>query len=453
MSETIEKSGEPEVENKVEKDEETVCAATNRPDIAQEILKLRELSLKYPEIGPPLAELAFKTEHQDLGERILSMGLQNETRGVEYHFLSAKLSRRKGEYEKTLETVMEAVGKCTAEPDAKPPDWSSGLLHLIRLGFAVLMFDLKDLNAKPEFMEIVSQALERVEHWFEEDPFFLTLAAQAAWFQNPEKSERMWERSVEVDKEDTSWNSRGTWYKEAEKNVFKAEETYRQGILAFPKSPLLLHNLAQALMERAANDGEKESPEDLYRNAHSFLRTALRESHRPHLRRHIHATMDRLRLLRSSGQRSAPVNKFSVGDIIKGTVRSLKPYGAFIDIGRDLWGLLHKSEMAFEWVEDPAAYLKPGDEIQVQIIEMEERNDGKGFRIGLSRKQVLSPTKTGSREIRKDKDNMTKNTSKSSPGREQKKRTTEREKDKNKPLATLGDLLRAQLAQKENTDG
>lgn len=462
MTETTEKDLDPKRENTVEETNENANEEQKRPDIAQEILKLTELSMKYPEIGPPLAELAFKTDHQHLGDRILRMGLQNETQGVEYHFLSAKLSRRKGEYEKTLETVTEAVRKCTEDPGEEPPEWKSSLLHLIRLGFAVLMFDIRDLNAKPEFTQTIAQAIQRIQQWFGEDPFFLTLAAQAEWFQNPEESEHFWERAVLEDREETSWNSRGTWYKEAEKNLAKAEETYKQGILAFPKSPLLHHNLAQVVMERTESKSLKGSPEDHFRKAHSYLRTALRESHRPQLRRHIHQTMDRLRLLRSSALRSAGAAKPRVGEIVRGTVRSLQPYGAFIDIGGDLSGLLHKSEMAFEWVEDPAAYLKPGDEIQVQIIEMEERDDEKGLRIGLSRKRVLNPTKQKSGEGRNGKtDGKTEaktDISRSSAGQGKSKKSpstpppggsNSKRRENDKPLATLGDLLRAQLQQKE----
>ena len=439
-----------------------------KPDIAQEILKLIELSMNYPEIGPPLAELAFKADFPHLGERILRMGLQSEIHGVEYHFLAAKLSRREGKFNEALARIVDAIEKCTADPDQNPPSWKSSFLHLVRLGFAILMFDIKDLNANPPFTELLPKGLGKVSDWFKNDPFFLTLKAQAEWFSDKEKSERFWDSAVKADKEETSWNSRGTWYKEAERDPAKAESTYRKGIEAFPKSPLLLHNLAQVIMERAWEEMHEKTPEESYREAHGYLRRALRESHRPRMRRHIHSTMDRLKTLRTSQQTSTTPKEPQLGDVIKGRVRSLKPYGAFVDLGRGQSGLLHKSELAHEWVDDPAAYLKPGDEIQVKIIQIEPRDDANGLRIGLSRKQILNPQESLSSprepvEAKQKVPQEEKPRSKSSRNNEAKRepqrkpgRSNRRQKrsdnGKNKPMGTLGEILWAQLSNKEKED-
>jgi hypothetical protein len=47
------------------------------------------------------------------------------------------------------------------------------------------------------------------------------------------------------------WNARGTWYKEAERDLDKAERAYRKGLEKVGGSGLLMHNLAQVLVERA----------------------------------------------------------------------------------------------------------------------------------------------------------------------------------------------------------
>lgn len=435
----------------------------DRPEIGQEILKLIELSMKYPEIGPPVAELAFKAGYSHLGERVLRMGLQEETHGVEYHFLAAKLARRQGQHEEALERVQDAVEKTTANPQEDPPEWRSSLLHLVRLGFSILLFDLKDLEAKPSFTQTLGGALERVSHWYEKDPFYLTLLAQARWFGDKSASQATWEEAVDAGGDDTTWNSRGTWYKEAERDLAKAEEAYTRGLETFPKSPLLLHNLAQVIMDRARDESREASPSESYREAHGHLRQALRESHRPRLRRHIHSTMDRLKVLRSSSTPSAPPKLPGVGDVRRGRVRNLKPYGAFVDIGGGHSGLLHKSELAHEWVDDPAAYLKPGDEIQVKILEVKPRENGKGLRIGLSRKQLLSPAgeagssgKTGGGKPPHAQGNGGDGNRRKEPKRGPKKGRGERRgrgKGEEKPIATLGEILWAQLSKEGGGDG
>ena len=73
-----------------------------------------------------------------------------------------------------------------------------------------------------------------------------------------------------------------------------------------------------------------------------------------------------------------------VGDVVKGVVRSLRPFGAFVDIG-GADGLLHVSEIGWTPVSHPRDVLKVGDEIEVEILRLDpERN-----RIALSRKRLL----------------------------------------------------------------
>ncbi len=72
------------------------------------------------------------------------------------------------------------------------------------------------------------------------------------------------------------------------------------------------------------------------------------------------------------------------GMVIKGTVSSVKPYGAFIDLG-GIQGLLHVSEMSFDKVNDPADLFKEGDEIEVEVMELDRSSE----RIRLGRKKFL----------------------------------------------------------------
>jgi small subunit ribosomal protein S1 len=69
------------------------------------------------------------------------------------------------------------------------------------------------------------------------------------------------------------------------------------------------------------------------------------------------------------------------GAELTGTVKTLTPFGAFIDLG-GVDGLLHVSEMSRRRVTDPKEIVSVGQEIRVKVIKVE--NDGK--RISLSMK-------------------------------------------------------------------
>jgi polyribonucleotide nucleotidyltransferase len=75
-----------------------------------------------------------------------------------------------------------------------------------------------------------------------------------------------------------------------------------------------------------------------------------------------------------------------VGEVYKGTVRSIMPYGAFINIGKGTDGLLHVSEIDWKRVENVEDVLKEGDKIEVKLTEI----DAKSGKLRLSRKALLA---------------------------------------------------------------
>ncbi|MCS7225795.1 MAG: 30S ribosomal protein S1 [Gloeomargarita sp. SKYB31] len=77
------------------------------------------------------------------------------------------------------------------------------------------------------------------------------------------------------------------------------------------------------------------------------------------------------------------MNKLEIGEVVTGTVRGIKPYGAFIDIG-GVSGLLHISEISHEHIETPHNVFSVGDELKVMIIDL----DADRGRISLSTKQL-----------------------------------------------------------------
>lgn len=61
--------------------------------------------------------------------------------------------------------------------------------------------------------------------------------------------------------------------------------------------------------------------------------------------------------------------QLGIGSVVTGTVQSLKPYGAFIDIG-GMNGLLHVSQISHDRVSDIATVLQPGDTLKVHFINL-----------------------------------------------------------------------------------
>ncbi|HEY8145074.1 MAG TPA: hypothetical protein VIG06_20480 [Kofleriaceae bacterium] len=259
--------------------------------------KLVELAAKYPDVGPPLAELAFAIGEPDVGNQLVRLGTDRETPHIEYWFVAANAARREKRYDEVISIITQAVRSVASRGELEE-DEEERLLHLVRMGFATLMFDLQQLTADAEFVQAMAALLPALEPKLGQIPFYRTLMAQTLWFSDREASEREWDRADELGDDEATWNARGTWYHEAEKDLDKAERAYRKGLDKTGQSALLLHNLAQILVEKAKRPAIQPNEAHRYLNqAVEMLRTALRQD-APRLRRHIHSTRDRLEELR-----------------------------------------------------------------------------------------------------------------------------------------------------------
>jgi small subunit ribosomal protein S1 len=76
--------------------------------------------------------------------------------------------------------------------------------------------------------------------------------------------------------------------------------------------------------------------------------------------------------------------KYIPGHIIKGKVAKITNFGAFVELEKDLEGLLHISELADHKVDKPQDVVKVGDEIEVKILKV----DTDARKIGLSLRRV-----------------------------------------------------------------
>ena len=81
-------------------------------------------------------------------------------------------------------------------------------------------------------------------------------------------------------------------------------------------------------------------------------------------------------------ERKAKISNLEIGLVTEGVVESLMPYGAFINLGNGLSGLVHISQISQQRIKHPGAVLKEGQTVKVKVIGIK---DGK---ISLSMKAL-----------------------------------------------------------------
>jgi small subunit ribosomal protein S1 len=78
--------------------------------------------------------------------------------------------------------------------------------------------------------------------------------------------------------------------------------------------------------------------------------------------------------------------KYPAGTVVKGTVTRLTDFGAFVELEPGVEGLVHISELAPQRVRRVADVVKPGQEVQVMVLNVDPHQR----RIALSLKAALS---------------------------------------------------------------
>lgn len=83
--------------------------------------------------------------------------------------------------------------------------------------------------------------------------------------------------------------------------------------------------------------------------------------------------------------RSKMLETLDVGDQLDGIVRSVRDFGAFVDIGNGVEGLVHVSQLSWERVANPADVMQPGQQVRV-VVKKIDRQTGK---IALSARDLI----------------------------------------------------------------
>lgn len=115
------------------------------------------------------------------------------------------------------------------------------------------------------------------------------------------------------------------------------------------------------------------------------------------------------------------ISDLSVGMELEGVVTNVTAFGCFVDVGVHQDGLVHISEMANDFIQDPLNRVKPGDIITVKVLSVDKERR----RIGLSMKEVGKEANHSAKDrrtqdgspIKTDTDHQNKQHSKTHTGR------------------------------------
>ncbi|MBU1783993.1 MAG: 30S ribosomal protein S1 [Candidatus Omnitrophica bacterium] len=84
-------------------------------------------------------------------------------------------------------------------------------------------------------------------------------------------------------------------------------------------------------------------------------------------------------------EKQAILESLNKGDIVKGVVRNITDFGAFIDIGGGITGLLHITDMSWGRINKPTEVMNVGDEVEIKILDFDKKN----MKVSLGFKQKM----------------------------------------------------------------
>lgn len=97
------------------------------------------------------------------------------------------------------------------------------------------------------------------------------------------------------------------------------------------------------------------------------------------------------------GSKAAVEQSYKIGDVLSGAVTGTVDFGVFVKLDEGVEGLVHISEIDWGLVEDPKAFVKVGDRVQVKVIEIKDN------KVSLSMKALKeNPWVAAAKKYKKD---------------------------------------------------
>ncbi|MFH1836566.1 MAG: 30S ribosomal protein S1 [Candidatus Omnitrophota bacterium] len=86
------------------------------------------------------------------------------------------------------------------------------------------------------------------------------------------------------------------------------------------------------------------------------------------------------------GEKQAMLEELNKGDLVKGIVRNITDFGAFVDIGGGITGLLHITDMSWGRINHPSEVVKVGDNVEIKVLDFDKEQ----VKVSLGLKQKTS---------------------------------------------------------------
>ncbi|MFA6272631.1 MAG: S1 RNA-binding domain-containing protein [Patescibacteria group bacterium] len=100
------------------------------------------------------------------------------------------------------------------------------------------------------------------------------------------------------------------------------------------------------------------------------------------------------------------VKKYKIGQIVKGKVLKINPFGAFVELDHDIHGLAHISELSNQLVHNPSDIVTIGEEYKFKILSIEPNNHRLGLSLKAAQEKVKKDVEPAADNSEKDsKDN------------------------------------------------
>ncbi|RKZ52433.1 MAG: hypothetical protein DRR16_18710 [Candidatus Parabeggiatoa sp. nov. 3] len=224
------------------------------------------------------------------------MGMTGEEGDIRFYYIGASSNRSSGDYPKAFEYCKKAINlyKTLLEHGKNTKNIQDRFLSLLRLGFQMLVYDVKKLYEDMEFINIATDVIEKIQD--DNNSLLLQLKAKFLWYTkypNYAKYDDAWEKALQSDETGETYNAMGTWYKDVENNLSEAEKIYRKGLEKFPNNVLFPLNLAKLLMEK-----DEDSFQPLV-EALSLIHAASKMPSAFKLRKHICEIRETIKALKS----------------------------------------------------------------------------------------------------------------------------------------------------------
>jgi len=94
------------------------------------------------------------------------------------------------------------------------------------------------------------------------------------------------------------------------------------------------------------------------------------------------------------------IAKYKIGDVVKGNVQKVVPYGAFVRIAEGLNGLIHISELSDKLVKDPADIVSVGDDVDVKILSISSTERHLGLSLKAAKSKVSKVEKVQKEKVK-----------------------------------------------------